>query len=99
MSDYPDHFVENARLVILKYLYEDTGNTGNDSLIQRHLETFGIRRSRDFARTQMLALRDLGAVKVVEAGTALIATLTRAGMDHVERRSVIAGVQRPSLGN
>lgn len=97
MSGYPDHFTQNARLVILRYLYEDTGNSANDSLVQQHLETFGIRRSRDFTRTQMLALRDLGAVKVVEAGTALIATLTRAGMDHVERRSIIAGVQRPSL--
>ena len=96
MSGYEAHFAENARLIILRFLYEDTANTSNDSLIQRRLEVFGINRSRDFARTQILALKDLGAVTVVPAGTALIATLTRAGIDHVERRAVLAGVQRPS---
>jgi hypothetical protein len=34
-------------------------------------------------------------VKVVEVGTIMVATLTRVGRDHVERRSLLSGVSRP----
>lgn len=95
---YDLRYVENARLVILRYLYEDRehGGSASDTLIWHELEAWGVRRSRDFCRTQILALRDLGGVTVVEAGTALIATITNLGVDHVERRQTIAGVLRPS---
>jgi hypothetical protein len=96
MSDYEDHFIANARLIILRFLAEDTANTSNDVLIQRQLEVYGVNRSRDFTRTQILALKDLGGVTVRNAGSAMIATLTPLGLDHVERRAVIAGVHRPS---
>lgn len=96
MTDFANHYAENARLIILRFLHEDTAHTSSDALIQRALETFGIMRPRDFTRTQLNALKDLGAVSLMQAGTAIVATLTRAGIDHVERRSVIAGVQRPS---
>ena len=98
MTGFAEHYAENARLVILRFLHEDTANTASDALIQRALETFGINRPRDFTRTQLNALKDLGAVTLQGAGTAVIATLTRAGVDHVERHAVIAGVQRPSPG-
>ena len=35
-------------------------------------------------------------MKLTEAGTVLIAELTRAGLDHVERRAFLEGVERPS---
>jgi len=47
-------------------------------------------------RTEMRKLEEIGAVQLAEAGTILIASITRAGLDHVERRSVIEGVARPS---
>ena len=46
----------------------------------------------------MRTLAELGAVTLREAGTVLIATITRAGIDHVERRGIIEGVLRPSPG-
>jgi hypothetical protein len=97
MTDFVEHLAADARLVILRTLHAETSNTLNEALLHRALETFGHNRSRDFVRTQIRALKDLGAVRVTEAGgTVMIATLTRAGMDHVERRSVIEGVARPS---
>jgi len=35
---------------------------------------------------------------VIPAGTVLVAALTRAGLDHVERRAFLDGVARPSPG-
>jgi hypothetical protein len=49
-------------------------------------------------RTQLRKLEELDAVALVTAGSVMIATLKQAGLDHVERRSVIEGVARPSLG-
>jgi len=89
---------EDARLVILKALAGETNATLNETILVRVLETFGHTRSREWVRTQLLKLAELGAVRNVEAGTVMIATLTQAGLDHVERRSVIAGVARPGLG-
>jgi hypothetical protein len=40
--------------------------------------------------------RSVGAVKLTEAGTAMIAELIEPGLDHVERRRVLEGVKRPS---
>jgi hypothetical protein len=47
-------------------------------------------------RTQLRALADLGAVTLTEAGSVMIASLTRAGLDHVDGRGIIEGVRRPS---
>ncbi|MBB4066262.1 VpaChn25_0724 family phage protein [Gellertiella hungarica] len=89
---------EDARLVILKALAQESNNTLNESILTKVLETFGHTRSREWVRTQLLKLQELGAVRTVEAGTVVIASLTQAGLDHVERRSIIAGIARPSIG-
>ena len=89
---------EDARLVILRALAKETNNTLNESILTKILETFGHTRSREWVRTQIRKLEELGAVRVTIAGTVAIASLTQAGLDHVERRSVIEGVARPSIG-
>lgn len=96
MTGYAEHMAADARLIILRTLHADTSGTLNEVLLTRALETFGHRRSRDYVRTQLRTLADLGAVTIREAGTVMIATLTRLGEDHVERRAVIEGVLRPS---
>ena len=53
--------------------------------------------SREWVRTQLRKLEELGAIALVPAGTVMIASLRQAGLDHVERRSLIDGVARPSL--
>jgi hypothetical protein len=98
MTGY-DHFLtEDARLVIVKALAQESNVTLNETILTKILDTFGHNRSREWVRTQILKLQELGAVRVTEAGTVVIATLTQAGLDHVQRRSTIAGIAVPSLG-
>lgn len=96
MSDFAEHIAADARLVFLRTLHEETGGSLNEALLQKALEAFGLSRSRDFVRTQLRKLEELGAVKLSEAAGVLIATITRAGADHVERRTRIEGIARPS---
>lgn len=93
---YEEFAVADARLVILRELAKQTDGRLNETLLTVTLDTFGHRRSRDWVRNQIRKLEELGAVRVTEANTMLIASITRVGMDHVERRSFIEGVGRPS---
>ncbi|KAB2772159.1 MULTISPECIES: VpaChn25_0724 family phage protein [Brucella/Ochrobactrum group] len=95
---FADFLTEDARLVILKALAQETNTTLNEAILTKVLETFGHRRSREWVRTQLRKLEELGAVRLTEAGTVVIAGLTQSGLDHVERRSIIEGVARPGLG-
>ncbi|WP_085025580.1 hypothetical protein [Ensifer aridi] len=93
---FEEHTARDARLVILRGLAEQVDGRMNETLLTALLRTFGHNRSRDWVRTQLLKLKELGAVTITEAGTVYIASITRAGIDHVERSSVIEGVARPS---
>lgn len=94
---FSEHYDETARLTILKALAEQTDFRLNETMIQAALESFAFRRGRDYLRNQLRWLEhSAGAVKLREVGTVLIAELTEAGMDHVERRRVLEGVRRPS---
>lgn len=95
---YDQFMTEDARLVILKELSRQPDGRLNDALLEKVLDVFGHRRSREWIRTQLRKLEELGAVHVTEAGTVLVAAITRAGVDHVERRSFFDGVARPSPG-
>ncbi|KGE00989.1 hypothetical protein [Rhizobium sp. YS-1r] len=93
---FEEHAARDARLVILKGLNEQTDGRLNEVLLTGLLETFGHNRSREWVRTQLLKLKELGAVTLVEAGSVFVASITRAGVDHVQRRSIIEGINRPS---
>ena len=97
--NFDEQVQQDGRLVILKELARQTDGRLNESMLMRVLDAFGIRRSRDWARTQLRALEELGAVKLTEPGSVMVAEITRAGMDHVERRIVLEGVARPSPVN
>lgn len=96
MTDFNDYLTEDARLVILRELNKQTDGRLNEVLLTKALDAFGHNRSREWVRTQVRKLAELGAVKVTDAGTILVAAITRNGVDHVERRSIIEGVARPS---
>lgn len=98
MTDFGEHMARSARLVILRALAGETSRTLNEVVLRAALETYGINRSREYVRTQLRALQDLDAVRIREAGTVMIAVLTQTGLDHVEHRAVIDGVDRPSPG-
>ena len=97
MSDFNEHLTRDARLVILKELAKQTDNRLNEALLTMVLDTFGHRRSRDWVRTQLRLLADIGAISISEAGSVMIAELRQSGQDHVDRRVILEGVARPSL--
>ncbi|CZT33007.1 VpaChn25_0724 family phage protein [Rhizobium sp. 9140] len=94
---FDTHLTEDARLVILRELAKQTDNRLNETILTAVLDTFGHRRSREWVRTQLRVLADIGAVTITEVGSIMIAELRRAGQDHVDRRTILEGVARPSL--
>lgn len=96
MSGYEEYLELDARLVILKGLARQSDFRLNEVLITKMLDEFGYNRSREWVRTQLRKMAEIGAVKLAEAGTVLVATITRSGLDHAERRAVIEGIARPS---
>lgn len=86
----------DARLVILRVLNDENDGRLNETILTQVLDSFGHRESRDWVRTQIRAMRDLGVVTFTETGDIIIAEITRLGIDHVERRTVIDGISRPS---
>jgi hypothetical protein len=93
---YEDYAAADARLVILRELGRQSDGRLNEAILTAVLDTFGHHRSREWVRTQMRKLEELGAVRVAVAGTVLVAAITRAGVDHIERRSFVDGVAKPS---
>jgi hypothetical protein len=96
MTDFRQYIAADVRLIVLRELVAQPDYRLNETLLLRVLETFGHRKSRDYLRDQLRWLEEMGAVTLTEAGTVMIAELTRRGRDHVERRTVIEGVARPS---
>lgn len=94
---YEERLVADARLIILRALYGQTDYRLNEVILESELDRFGHRRSRQWVRTQLEALRELGAITVMEATpTIKVGCLTKLGVAHVERRQVIDGIARPS---
>lgn len=93
---YREMVHQDQRLIILRELAGELDYRSNETILTAVLESFGHRVSRDMCRTQLRKLEELGAVRISQAGSVFVATLTRAGLDHVEGRSVIEGVHRPS---
>lgn len=96
-SSFAQFVAEDGRLAILRELSAQANNTSNESILREVLEMWGINQSREWVRTQIRKLGELGAVRVIDRDGFLICELTQAGADHVLRRSVIDGVKRPSL--
>lgn len=93
---FADYLIEDARLTMLKALREQRDGRLNETIMMHTLDTFGHRRSREWVRTQLRKLEELGAVVCMEAGSVIVATITRTGIDHLELRATIDGVAKPS---
>lgn len=89
---------EDACLVILKELADQTSGSLNEGILAEVCRSFGHDRTRDWIRARMRKLEDIGAVRLIHAGTVLIATITSSGEDHVKGRIALDGVKRPSRG-
>ncbi|MEM9063805.1 MAG: hypothetical protein AAGD13_25400 [Pseudomonadota bacterium] len=88
----------NQRLIILRALSEVNDGRLNETLLMHKLDAFGHTASRAELRDQIRFLEGAGAVTVEFPGEAvMVATLTRRGQDHVDRRGdPIEGVDSPS---
>ena len=94
--DFDKIMREEARLIILKALAEQTNESLSSSMLEPVLVRFGIHQERPWIHGEVEYLRNMGAVTVVAAGTVKIITLTSLGKRHVDRHVAIEGVKRPS---
>ncbi|MFA6219606.1 MAG: hypothetical protein WC692_07475 [Erythrobacter sp.] len=95
-ANLAEGIAREVRLKILRTLAQQTDGRMSDLLLKRTLDYYGYRRDRDWIKTQMRKLADLGAVSLHEADEVLFARIMAAGRDHLEERSVIEGVMRPA---
>lgn len=87
----------DARLFILKELVGQIDSHLNEISIRRVIDVkYGINRSREWIRTQLRKLEELGAIEISGGDEILIAHILPPGRNHVAERSVIDGVTRPS---
>lgn len=101
MSDYDKGFREDARLVILAELARQPDATLNSRNLTKVVEAVAPRRPSEWVEAQIDWLETMGAVKASRTdlpglGAVVIATLTRTGRNHVERRAFLPGVSRPA---
>ena len=95
MTDYRKFVAEDVRRIVLDELSRQPSYRLNDDLLLRVLESFGHVKSRDYLRAELDWLARAKAVTLTEVGGILIAELTEAGLDHVERRKLVPGVAKP----
>lgn len=95
-EEYKAYIEQNIRLIILKALADQENASLNDWAIGKELEGFGYNKTPEFIRNQMLWLeKTVGAVRTWTLGTAMMASLTKAGRWHIERRHTLEGIQAP----
>lgn len=94
-NEYKDYVIRKGRLVILEVLAREFNGHLREELIQKALDVCLISRSIEWVRTQLRKLEEIGAVTLTDDGGKLIAGITRAGRDHVDRRTPLDGVAWP----
>lgn len=87
---------EQARLIMLKALADQTGESLNSDLMVHELAPFAIRKDRAWVHDEFAWLANMGAIVVETVGSVQIATLTEKGHRHLRREIAIEGIRRPS---
>lgn len=98
---YDQQCQEDARLAILAELAQQRDARLNSRNLQTVVDQIVRNRSREWVELQLRWLGSMGAINLVESnlpglGPVHLATLTRLGRDHVERRQFIPGVTLPA---
>jgi pyridoxine/pyridoxamine 5'-phosphate oxidase len=96
MTDYSEYATRDLRLIILRELAAQTDYTANEAVLQKVAEAFGHHRSRENIRAQLRWLEEAEALRLRDVSGILVATIRTRGLDHVERRIRLDGVNRPS---
>lgn len=89
---------EDVRLIILKELAAMPDGRSNETILAEAVYACGHNRSRDYLRTQLHKLAELGATRNTSIGSIVVAQITEAGVDHCLRRTRIEGIRQPRLG-
>jgi repressor of nif and glnA expression len=87
----------DQRLVILRHLEETTG-TANDSVLQKVLDTWGHKISRDQMKTHLHWLQEQGLITIEPVMNTDVATITGRGHDVANGRANVPGVGVPRSG-
>lgn len=101
MRDYEKISREDARLVILAELAGQRDATLNSRNLAMAVDGVVPRRPSEWVEAQIEWLETMGAIKATRTelpaiGPVIIATLTRTGRNHVERRAFLPGISRPA---
>ena len=101
MNGYDAQCRADARLAILAELARQADGTLSNRVLAPMVELLVPRRPAAWVDAQLVWLGEMGAVRLTQhdiagVGWVIIATLTRTGRDHVERRAAIPGVATPA---
>lgn len=99
--NYEERSQADARLAILAELAQQPDARLNSRNLSAVVEQVVPRRPREWMEQQLRWLAQMDAINLTEQtlpglGPVHIATLTRTGRDHVERRQFIPGVTLPA---
>lgn len=94
---YKDMLKQDQRLVILRALYEMNGSA-NDSVLQKVLQTYGHKISRDQVKTHLHWLNEQELVEIESVMSTDVATITSRGVDAATGHARIPGVGQPRPG-
>jgi hypothetical protein len=96
VNDFVDHYRADARLIILRKLASWPDGSLSSKMLQRELFTFAVNEDREWVEEEMRYLEKFDALRISQAGSVLIGTITPKGRSHLARRLRIAGVDWPS---
>ncbi len=91
-----DSYRAEARLIILRTLAEWKDGSLTSKMLGRKLMTYAINEDREWVHEEMRYLERFGAIRLTEADSVLIGTITEKGRSHLARRLKIGGVDWPS---
>lgn len=92
---FAEYLRKDVRLVSLRVLTEMPSYRANSSVLTNMLDQFGHSVTRDQVKTELRWLEEQGLVRIDEAGSVLVATLTERGQDVAEGRAHVDGIARP----
>lgn len=98
MTEFSQKLARDARLKTLQLLDQAERVPLNHSTLQTALYSMSVRLSGDQVRTELSWLSEVGAVRLTEAGSLVIAELTERGRDLARGHASIPGISVPDPG-
>ena len=94
---YKEVSLHDQRLVILRHLVDANGSA-NDSVLNKVLDSYGHKISRQQVKTHLFWLEEQNLVEIDSVMSTDVATITSHGVDVAQGRARVPGVGVPRLG-